>query len=255
MLRKDLFEKSQGRTGIFRKTQREALQDFAPSSGRALLGPEIKRVSTAARTDKGLELGPLHKLKGPRIDVKQTLRPISLSESMGDPALLKNASEREEFFRLKAFDETQPGVISKRKRTKGQMVDMPIIHPIGDKWALAGNVDGIFRTLDDVAKNPKLATKIYQNFILYPKATSQMAKTILSPFTHGRNFISAGAFAMANGIIPFADREAVRRAYNALQVPLWNARKTIKAGTNLKRLTGESDKAFQARQKKLFRRK
>ena len=70
---------------------------------------------------------------------------------------------------------------------------MPIIHPIGDKWALAGNVDGIFRTLDDVAKNPKLATKIYQNFILYPKATSQMAKTILSPFTHGRNFISAGA--------------------------------------------------------------
>ena len=249
MLRKDLFEKSQGRTGIFRKTQREALQDFAPSSGKALLGPEIKRVSTAARTDKGLELGPLHKLKGPRIDVKQTLRPISLSESMGDPALLKNASEREEFFRLKAFDETQPGVISKRKRTKGQRVEMPIIHPIGDKWALAGNVDGIFRTLDDVAKNPKLATKIYQNFILYPKATSQMAKTILSPFTHGRNFISAGAFAMANGIIPFADREAVRRAYNALQVPLWNARKTIKAGTNLKRSAGESDKAFKARQK------
>ena len=54
---------------------------------------------------------------------------------------------------------------------------------------------------------------------------------------------------MANGMIPFADREAVRRAYNALQVPLWNARKTIKAGTNLKRLTGESDKAFKARQR------
>ena len=126
---------------------------------------------------------------------------------------------------------------------------MPIIHPIGDKWALAGNVDGIFRTLDDVAKNPKLATKIYQNFILYPKATSQMAKTILSPFTHGRNFISAGAFAMANGMIPFADREAVRRAYNALQVPLWNARQTIKAGTNLKRKAGENLKDFRIRQK------
>ena len=249
MVRKDLLEKSQGKTGIFRNTRTEALTDFAPSSGKALLGPEIKRVSTAVRTDKGLQLDALRELKGPRVDPKQTLRPIALSETMGDPALLKNASDKEEFLRLKAFDETQPSVVSARKATKGQMVPMPIIHPIGDKWALAGNVDGIFRTIDDIAKNPGLATKIYQNFILYPKATSQMAKTILSPFTHGRNFISAGAFAMANGIIPFADREAIRRAYNALQVPLWNARKTIKAGTNLKRLTGESDKAFKARQK------
>jgi hypothetical protein len=252
MLRKDLFEKSQGKTGIFRQTKKEALQDFAPSSGRALLGPEIKKVSDAIRTDKGLQQDTLRKLKGPRLAPPPhtfTLRPIALSETMGDPALLKSAADKEEFFRLKAFDEAQPTVISALKKTKGQRVDMPIIHPIGDKWALTGNVDGIFRTLDDVAKNPKLAVKIYQNFILYPKATSQMAKTILSPFTHGRNFISAGAFAMANGMIPFADREAVRRAYNALQVPLWNARKTIKAGTNLKRKTGENLKNFKIRQK------
>jgi hypothetical protein len=249
MLKKDLLEKSKGNTGIFRNTRTEAVTDFAPSSGKAILGPEIKRVSVAARTDKGLQIDALRKTMGPRVDAKQTLRPISLSESMGDPALLKSAADKEEFLRLKAFDETQPTVISTRKKTKGQRVDMPIIHPIGDKWALAGNVDGVFRSLEDIAKNPNLATKIYQNFILYPKATSQMAKTILSPFTHGRNFLSAGAFAMANGIIPFADREAVRRAYNALQVPLWGARKNIKAGTNLKKLTGESDKAFELRQK------
>ena len=36
--------------------------------------------------------------------------------------------------------------------------------------------------------------------ILLPKAASQIAKTILSPVTHVRNFISAGAFAGANGI-------------------------------------------------------
>ena len=249
MVNKDLFEKSQGRTGIFQDTREKALQAFTPSSGRALLGPEIKRISTAQRTDTGVQLGPLRKLTGPRVDPKQSLRPISLSESMGDPALLKSAADKEEFFRLKAFDETQPTVVSMRKKTKGQRVDMPILHPIADKWALKGNVDGIFRSMDNIAKNPKLATKLYQNFILYPKATSQMAKTILSPFTHGRNFLSAGAFAMANGMIPFADREAVRRAYNALQTPLWNTRKTIKAGTNLKRLRGESDKAFKARQK------
>ena len=51
---------------------------------------------------------------------------------------------------------------------------------------------------------------------MYPKATSQMAKTILSPFTHARNFISAGAFAMANGMIPFSDMLAAIKALNAL---------------------------------------
>ena len=43
---------------------------------------------------------------------------------------------------------------------------------------------------------------IYRNLVLLPKATSQMAKTILSPVTHARNFISAGAFAVANGLAP-----------------------------------------------------
>ena len=250
MVKKDLLEKSKGNVGIFKDTLKEALTDFAPVSGKVLLGPEVKRISTASRTDTGLREGPLKELRGPRVDSKQTLRPIRLSETMGDAdTLIKNSADKEEFLRLKEYDELQPQVISTVKKTLGQKVDMPIIQPIGDKYALAGNVDGIFKTIDNIARNPKLSTKLYQNFILYPKATSQMAKTILSPFTHGRNFISAGAFAMANGMIPFADREAVRMAYNALQVPLWNARKNIKAGTNLKRLTGETDKAYKNRQK------
>ena len=54
-------------------------------------------------------------------------------------------------------------------------------------------------------------------------------------------------------MIPFADREAVRRAYNALQVPLWNARQTIKAGTNLKRLSRRKRiKHFRVTTKKLL---
>jgi len=35
-----------------------------------------------------------------------------------------------------------------------------------------------------------------------------------------RNFVSAGAFAAANGILPFADRTAIKQAYQALQTPL-----------------------------------
>ena len=45
-----------------------------------------------------------------------------------------------------------------------------------------------------------------------------MAKTILAPFTHVRNFISAAAFAGANGILPFGNTADVKAAWNALQV-------------------------------------
>ena len=63
---------------------------------------------------------------------------------------------------------------------------------------------------------------LYNSLVLYPKATSQIAKTILSPVTHLRNFVSAGAFATANGIIP--DGEAIKQAYQALQTPLKGTR-------------------------------
>ena len=39
----------------------------------------------------------------------------------------------------------------------------------------------------------------YKYSVLLPKAGSQIAKTILSPLTHVRNVISAGAFVSANG--------------------------------------------------------
>ena len=48
-------------------------------------------------------------------------------------------------------------------------------------------------------------------------------------------------------MIPFADREAVRRAFNALQTPLIGTRKNIKAGTNIKKLAKETDKEFKIR--------
>ena len=37
-------------------------------------------------------------------------------------------------------------------------------------------------------------------------------------------------------MIPFADKEAVRRAFNALQTPLIGTRKRIDAGTKAKRI-------------------
>ena len=84
-------------------------------------------------------------------------------------------------------------------------MELDIYNPLQTKFALTGTVDNIVRPIEDLAKSQGMTSQLYQNLILYPKATSQMAKTILSPFTHARNFISAGAFAMANGIVPFSD--------------------------------------------------
>ena len=67
---------------------------------------------------------------------------------------------------------------------------------------------------------------MYNNLILYPKGMSQMSKTILAPFTHARNFLSATAFAAANGILPFGNTKDVKAAWNALQVTVPGARKS-----------------------------
>ena len=61
---------------------------------------------------------------------------------------------------------------------------------------------------------------LYKNLILLPKATAQMAKTILSVVTHARNFISAGAFSVANGLIPGVNitPKIASQAWRSLQV-------------------------------------
>ena len=71
-------------------------------------------------------------------------------------------------------------------------------------------------------QDPGMLGQLYQSLVLYPKGLSQVAKTILSPVTHMRNFVSASFFATANGIIP--DGEAIKQAYQALQTPLKGTR-------------------------------
>ena len=68
------------------------------------------------------------------------------------------------------------------------------------KYVRAPMYDAIF----DVTSNWLNQSQVgmaYRYMILAPKAMTQIAKTILSPITHVRNFLSAGAFAAANGAI------------------------------------------------------
>ena len=89
-------------------------------------------------------------------------------------------------------------------------------NPVNGKFTSKGIADALEETSTNILGDGALSN-IYQNFVLYPKATSQLAKTVLSPITHMRNFISAGAFAAGNGIIP--NVEAFRTAFQALQIP------------------------------------
>jgi hypothetical protein len=92
-----------------------------------------------------------------------------------------------------------------------------LTNPIAGKYALIDYAQAL-KAVDNLGKNKDLPATLYQNLVLYPKATSQMAKTILAPFTHARNFISAAAFAAANGFVPFGNTVDVKRAFDALQV-------------------------------------
>ena len=47
---------------------------------------------------------------------------------------------------------------------------------------------------DSLTKNA-----LYRHLILVPKGMTQISKTILGPFTHTRNFLTQGQFALLNG--------------------------------------------------------
>ena len=86
------------------------------------------------------------------------------------------------------------------------------------KFALTGNADALVR--GDVTQNSKLlGYSIYRNLILYPKAGAQLAKTVLGPVTHMRNFLSAAAFAGANGVLLNNELGALKKAWESSMGP------------------------------------
>ena len=97
--------------------------------------------------------------------------------------------------------------------------NMGIKNPAVGRFALNEVADAL-ETMSGKPYQGVLNNSLYRNLILLPKATSQMAKTILSVFTHARNFISAGAFAVANGILPGFNitPRTVATAWKSLQV-------------------------------------
>ena len=68
------------------------------------------------------------------------------------------------------------------------------------KYIRSPEYDAMFDVTSNWLNNTDVGLA-YRYMLLAPKGAAQVAKTILSPITHVRNFISAGAFAAANGAI------------------------------------------------------
>jgi hypothetical protein len=90
----------------------------------------------------------------------------------------------------------------------------------------------------------------YRNLVLFPKAASQVAKTILAPVTHFRNLFSATGFSAANGVL-FENPAVVARAFGDAFAPL-------QTGAPVKRFLGKvtgvgfDEAAANARYRKLL---
>jgi hypothetical protein len=113
----------------------------------------------------------------------------------------------DEFFKKNSiFTEEQLNALGKDKNNPLQFKKIePIkgfeyLSGMEGKYMKAPIHDAVFNVTNDWLTRSNVGT-LYRYAILAPKGISQIAKTILSPITHVRNFITAGAFAAANGAI------------------------------------------------------
>ena len=149
------------------------------------------------------------------------------------PFLARSEEEARELFGtdfvpVEVIDPAKRLTIDAGKGVKKEVLDkgniaMGATNPFSEQSFFAR--PGVAKALKDTGlqqQEPGMLGQLYQSLVLYPKGLSQVAKTILSPVTHMRNFVSASFFATANGIIP--DGEAVKQAYQALQAPLKGTR-------------------------------
>ena len=168
-------------------------------------GNDFKTISPPGKQDavRGTPIGRFY-------DPKAKLKAVDEIEAARIDAKVKDAVDNEI-----ALASSKNKTLTKKQRQRAAEKAAEIINPIEGKVALNDYAKALGET-KEVSKS--FLAQLYQNTILYPKATAQMAKTILAPFTHARNFLSAAAFAGANGLLPFGNTADVKAAWNALQV-------------------------------------
>jgi hypothetical protein len=133
---------------------------------------------------------------GKQAHLNSTLRimdDIAKMGTQGNNPFVKTADE--------VMDAIDPhtGEVDIRKWKKVEGLE-GIATPLDNLYIKAPYYDAIFDTKSNwLNRQGNTVGLFYKYAVLAPKATSQIAKTILSPLTHVRNALSAGAFVAANG--------------------------------------------------------
>jgi len=160
-------------------------------------------------------------------DLFQTLKGREVLDSKGNKVLNPDGSVKikGQFFAdrrdaARIFGENNVGEkpIQMLATNPGGKLNIEAVNPLNGMYTSKGiqeALEGVNSGWFSFTEGDNMFSSFYNNFILYPKATSQLAKTVLSPITHARNLISAAAFSAANGIIPLMNKEALDEAMGA----------------------------------------
>lgn len=124
------------------------------------------------------------------------------------------------------FDKSELAGIAKRlgidpeKRLVEIKTSGPLKTPLDGKFTFKE----VAESLNDqgLALQDNWYNNLYKYMILYPKSFSNQAKTIFSPFTHVRNFVSAAMFTTMNGNILFQNPLETGRLFKQAFSDLYN---------------------------------
>lgn len=81
---------------------------------------------------------------------------------------------------------------------KSTIDDVAYANPLNGKFTSPVYNEAL-NLANDIALGAIARNAVYQHLILIPKGATQISKTILGPFTHTRNFTTAGTFTIFNG--------------------------------------------------------
>jgi len=195
---KKIFEELLGKTQNPMQTILTATSRLALITRRNEFFSNLDNLSKVAVRDADLFPQKLEKWRA--AGSNPALRP----KKPGEPFVVDSEEQARRFFGKDDF--------TKIEIDPNKTLEAGSTNPLDGKYARISTAEALAET-NKTNRTSGAMMRLYENFILYPKATSQMAKTIFSPVTHARNFISATAFAAANGIIPLRDPNAVKDAF------------------------------------------
>ena len=205
----------------------KTMEDGKPKFIERSVGLARDQAGTAAQKKALKEL--FGEIKDPRFTILNSMNSLSYiarTSDMFNQIVLKNQAVQKAGGRgfFWADDKVAEAAVNKRK-TGIEIVKMSdvlgeidglngITNPISNLYTtreiaegikasndVLSGLQGFVRGTKEMSGAEKVVSWFYRNLLLLPKGISQMSKTIFSIPTHVRNFMSAGAFTAANGVL------------------------------------------------------